>query len=140
MHIYTEKTGYFQSMTTGCDVAAGTKFHYLPCYHGDDVYYPHHFSAPLLHAPTPPAQHIIPAHCMLTHTHTDFKQLDSHMCFLAFLWISHFLVFEGCDYHFPPEELTVIPPVLEIMYLCVWSDDDCPSLLLCHLLVSHMCV
>ena len=49
------------------------------------------------------------------------KQLDFHMCFLAFLWSSHsFSV--SCDYHFPPRYYLSSLPALGIMYLCV-----CPS-------------
>lgn len=43
------------------------------------------------------------------------------MCFLAFLQISHsFLFFCRLWLSFSTTVLTAIPPVLEIMYLCVW--------------------
>lgn len=111
------------------------RFCYLPSYHGDDV--PSSFLSTL---------------CMQPHQHSIYPQMHAHGPARRFLTagLSHVLFsfsldftflffFVGCDYHIP---LTVIPPGNNVP-LCLTGVSPlwCPPfLLVCHLLLTHMCV
>lgn len=118
-----------------------TRFRYLPSYHGDDVCH-HHYPTPCMHrlhqhSSTYPQMH---AHRPSRRSQTAGL---SHVLFSFCLDFTFLIFFKRLWRSFSTKVLAVTPPVLEIMYLCVWraSPLRCPPLLLlCHLLLTHMWV
>lgn len=129
-----KKTGYFQRMTTGSDVAAGTAACYEVSLSCDDVCpYPFSHSA-----------HFACTYTGIAHIHKCMlTQILNSWFFMCFsLDLTFTLLFCRLWLWFSIEVLIAIPPVLEIMYLSVWrvSLRWCPPFLgVCHLLLTHMC-